>query len=758
MIDGIVARQDATSIAKLKKKPVEHETVPHDQVPEAVSAGWEVEKTNVRTTRLKRPKEADPGFEDRVWTLFYNMEFTHLSDAGGAFLRPDPRDRGGSMQRIPIVAVDEEVALAVMCSTTEEGVASSQPRRDIRDLERLKGGFSRATARALPAEHKRVPVLVAFVRGREVTDADVKYAGRRGVALIDENDLEYYEELVRHVGPAAKYQLLSDAIPGQSVPALRCSVPAVRVKLGKRLAYSFSVRPDYLLKIAYVSHRARRQSGGVGTYQRMVTKRRLNDIRKYISADGMFPTSIVVSLDYDSEPRFDVSHPDENGALGAKVRYGTLHLHPAYKSAWVIDGQHRLYAYSGHERSATDSLFVIAFYGLDASAQARLFIDINHKQKSVKSNLLHDLYADLHWQAEDEEKRVWAVVSRAVRELNGRASSPLHQRVLFEGSKGSATRCVSLRSIFESLNQPGVFLARGGTKRGLLWAPDSEAMLARTTLVTEAWLTMVRDRTADWWDLGKAEGGGLTMNDGITVCLGVLRSVFQHLESRESVDSSLTTERLVQKMRPFGEALGEYLGNLTQTERQAFRQGARGGQGQINTRRRCEDALRGRLGDFEPPGLLEWLSQEDSRRRDEAYAVIHRLELRIRRLVIEGLKSKFGSTGNRWWKEGVPLGIREEASKREEQSDEPDCGREAFLNLIDFQRIIKRTGNWEILQGDLSFGGQRGKDKGTKWLAKLNDIRKVVMHPAEGRTLSSEQLGFLRELEEWLLGRQVLRQ
>src|SRR5207244_12768367 len=133
--------------------------------------------------------------------------------------------------------------------------------------------------------------------------------------------------------------------------------------------------------------------------------------RKYIANDGIFPTNIVVNLD-SKRLRFERIQQEEqdNGVLG------WLEIRPAYKSAWIIDGQHRLFAYSGHERALKSRLAVLAFEGLAPSEQARLFIDINAKQKSVKQSLLQELYAELHWDADDDAIRVRAIISKAIQD------------------------------------------------------------------------------------------------------------------------------------------------------------------------------------------------------------------------------------------------------------------------------------------------------------------------------------------------------
>ena len=77
--------------------------------------------------------------------------------------------------------------------------------------------------------------------------------------------------------------------------------------MGGHNCYTFSVSPDYLLKISYVSHRLKGRASDVDTYQRMMAKSRLNKIRDYINQDGIFPTNIVINLEKGTV-NFDKAH------------------------------------------------------------------------------------------------------------------------------------------------------------------------------------------------------------------------------------------------------------------------------------------------------------------------------------------------------------------------------------------------------------------------------------------------------------------
>jgi DGQHR domain-containing protein len=75
------------------------------------------------------------------------------------------------------------------------------------------------------------------------------------------------------------------------------------------------------------------------TYQRMVKPTRLAAIGRYIDEGGTFPTNIVINFKRENL-RFDPREKFGDTATGI------LSLPGQYGSAWVVDGQHRLYGYA----------------------------------------------------------------------------------------------------------------------------------------------------------------------------------------------------------------------------------------------------------------------------------------------------------------------------------------------------------------------------------------------------------------------------
>ena len=111
--------------------------------------------------------------------------------------------------------------------------------------------------------------------------------------------------------------------------------------------------PHELLRVAYISHMGKTSNSDLETYQRMVKPARLKSIGAYIDEGGTFPTNIVINIKREGL-RFDVQERFGETATGM------LELPGQYGSAWVIDGQHRLYGYAYAGRDAEHDHSVVS--------------------------------------------------------------------------------------------------------------------------------------------------------------------------------------------------------------------------------------------------------------------------------------------------------------------------------------------------------------------------------------------------------------
>ncbi|HEU5407999.1 MAG TPA: DGQHR domain-containing protein, partial [Nitrospira sp.] len=647
--------------------------------------------------------------------------------------------------------IDDETAIAIECKSAEVRARRPQFQDELGKHSLIRQRFAQAIKDQFNANHKRQVALAMFMSNIVLSDNDRKRAQESNVILFDEQDLAYYEALVSHLGAAARYQFLADMLPGKAVPGLDITLPAIRARMGGYTCYTFAISPDYLLKISYVSHRAKGKASDVNTYQRMIQKSRLKQIRSYIEGNGIFPTNIVISL--DRKPNFARTEQEveqENGVMG------WLSLRCSYKSAWIIDGQHRLFAYSGYDRADKARLAVLAFENLPPSKQAELFIDINAEQRSVKQSLLQELYAELHWNATDPEIRLRAIVSKAIQYLDADPESPFYQRILTADARKDALRCISLTSVFRALETSDLYFApvkkAGIVEYGPLWGgDDNELTRKRTVYILKMWFDAIKSSALDWWQAGSSEGGGLAMNDGVIACIMVLRSVFQHLTSHGDRLVTLDDDDLFERLKPFAEALGSYLGSLSEQERKSFRD-LRGVQGQTTRMRRCQLALHDRIPFFSPPGLKDFIETEKAQTNAQAQAITERIEKELKQTILEVLKQEFGEDEERWWIAGVPQTMRVKVTERFERDDGQRGGKEHYFDLIDYRDIISQ--HWGLFGPILGFGkASSSKEKRTSWIKDVNEIRKIWAHASSGRSVSLEQLAQLEAYNNWLTQR-----
>jgi DNA sulfur modification protein DndB len=754
MLDNIHGRDSFRAVVRRKRRSYELQSVLRSQLDDALQRGWTVVAEGRQTVRIRRDKGPAALDRDRIWTALYAMDFSDLSGEGGARLSTTGSAGSPIDATLDLVAIDSEVALVVQCWTSDSGAQTAPLVTCIEELAMMRGALSREIRKLIGVDGKRTLVAAVYTGGNPVVDTDRIRATSSDVLLLDTIDVNYYAALTAHLGPAARYQFLSDLIPGRTIPGLAITVPAVRSKMGGRNCYTFSISPEYLLKISYVSHRAKGKPSDVDTYQRMVSKPRLKGIARYISEDGIFPTNIVVNIDRGKRGRglrFERAR-QEGKSDAASASVGWLTITPAYKSAWIIDGQHRLYAYSGHPMAARSVVSVLAFEDLPPSQQAQLFIDINAQQKNVRQGLLQELYAELHWDSEDALDRVSAVISKAIQTLGQQIDSPLCDRILLADTVRTSVRCISLTSMFSILEKTGFFFR--SVKRGVpvdagpLWTQNNDETLRRTVGVVKGWLQFVAAGASDWWSLGSDPGGGLAMNDGVAVCLSVLKSVFDHLESTGERLVELSTDEVIARVEPFGSELGAYFGAMTPEQRKSFRS-LRGIQGQTAGTRQAQAALRLRFPDFRPTGLDEYLETERARTNERGQASVRRIESVLQRLVMDELRDNFTSSPDEWWYEGVPEPVRKSAAERMESDKNQRGGREYYFNMIDYRLIA--LANWSIFHKLLGYGATGDKQKRTSWLVEVNGLRNKLAHASSGVSISQEQLSSLQEYERWLV-------
>ena len=191
------------------------------------------------------------------------------------------------------------------------------------------------------------------------------------------------------------------------------------------------------------------------TYQRIIKRTRLKAVSAFVEAGNYFPNSIIINIDAGSRGlRFDKA---AMGVEGTASRIGILHLPQTYRSAFVIDGQHRLYGYASTDLAKSETVPVVAFVNLDRSDQVRLFMDINENQRAVPKNLQNTLNASIDWDSPNLRKRDKALKLQIAQSLGERKQSPLTGRIVVGENTATKTRCITIEAVRVGLDRGNFF-------------------------------------------------------------------------------------------------------------------------------------------------------------------------------------------------------------------------------------------------------------------------------------------------------------
>lgn len=750
MLTNIKAIGNLSKLAREKSSPYLAKKIAAVELEEASAHGWEKVKTFANGShQINRPKPYGLAIADRVWHVLYKMKFLHMSAEGPAQLQPERRTPYRRNLDIDIVGIDKEVGVAVFLKTSPEiREADESFSQELALYAEAQSEFTHIVNNEFRSDDQRTKLkgaIVIFACNITVSEADRSFAKAKKIALFDEDDLVYYETLVDHLGTAARYQFLADVFDETEVPGLTIEVPAIHLKIGKFSYYSFAIQPEYLLKISYIAHRIRGEKANEEAYQRMVEKKRLTEMREYINRPAIFPTNIVISL--KKKPRFDEI------ALQVTQRqwgtFGKLTLKNTYKSAWIIDGQHRLYSYVDYEKDTSPLLSVIAFEELSPEMQAEFFIDINSKQHRVDQKLMSELYAQIHKDASDPAERMQALISQAISRLDEENNSPFYQRILKTEDKKNTKRCITWTSIFSDISD--AFLTH--PEKGILCVQgDDDATRERIVSIVKAWFTSIKKEVLNWWDAGSAKGsGGLAMNDSVSACFIVLRNVLQYLQARQNNLLTLDNQALIDLINPYASIVSTYLATFPREERQSFRDYSRGKQGQTKSARSMLLAIQKGGPDFVPPALKE---AEYGYANDRARALLGEIRGMLWEMTVLALQNEFGEAEVQWWNEGIPTITRHNVEQKWVGDNASLQDREKYLDFEDYMAIIRAR--WTLFKGPFGFDDvPRYSASSMGWLRKISDIQRSVN---QDKTVTLTQLDHLEQRSSWLrdsLSRQV---
>lgn len=454
--DKIVSSKELNSVRRLRGKTFVVSKQRASALKELIDEGWEKYKDykDLKYISVKRDKRFDEQFEDKIWMLLSSMGFTDMNSDRNFEMSYDYQNPHFT-QQIDVFAADEETILIVECKSAEK-IKEGNFKKMIEALHGQMDGLRKEALKKYPGRKvKFIWATQNFIMNK----ADLSKLKEWGIIHFSDSAINYYIELIKHLGSSAKYQLLGNLFANTEIRNMEERIPAIQGKMGDHTYYSFSIEPERLLKIGYVLHRNEANKNMMPTYQRIIKKNRLQQVRKFINDGGYFPNSLILSIDTNGRGlRFDqVSAKFENSI----AKLGVLYLPKKYRSAYIIDGQHRLYGYSDSKYMSNNSIPVVAFVDLAREEQIKLFMDINENQKAVPKTLRVTLNADMLWESSSYNEQRQALRSKIAQMLGEEETSPLLSRVVVGEDENSTTKCITVEAIQAALKKCQFFTVFG---------------------------------------------------------------------------------------------------------------------------------------------------------------------------------------------------------------------------------------------------------------------------------------------------------
>ncbi|UAY51282.1 DGQHR domain-containing protein [Ferruginibacter albus] len=748
LFNKLIMESDIAKAISIRKSDLYKESFPNNSpyIEERKKHGWEIDSILKTVTRLTKPKPNDVSFEDKTWTLFALLGFKIMNKDRHLHL-PYDKSNPSLTQQIDVFAKDDETVLLIECrSATSNKIGDFK--KELEAMKSKKQGLINSVRALFPNFSPKFKYILA-TRNLSISDADkARLLSIKGIHFSEEI-IDYYYSLFSQIGLSARYQLLGSLFAGEPIPDLDNIIPAIEGKMGGYTYYSFSIEPEKLLKIGYILHRNKANEDMMPTYQRIIKKARLKEIHNFIDEEkGFFPNSIIVNIlsDRNKNIKFERSSLQAPNSLS---RIGILHLPKKYQSAYIIDGQHRLYGYSNSMYKSSNTIPVVAFVDLEKTEQVKMFMQINENQKPVSKDLRNTLDSDLLWDSESFLDQMRALKSRIAITLGESRRSPLFGKI----SIGEDKKIISTQQISIALSKSD-FLGKVKKfeieKIGTFYAGDIEKAFTKITDLLIRTFDYIKNHLEELWE---KENNIIVLNKGIYGIILILNDIINYLFEEKVISDITSTKQVHEETQVYLNTLIHFFKDISE-EKENELKNAYGAGGDAKYWRTLQKAMKEIHSEINYEGLEEFLKKEDKENNEEAFKYIREIELYLKASVRERLETEFGKG---WFKKGVPIKIYTDATtiaaqkNREIENEEDEKDPWDCLHLINYRDIIVQ--NWQkIFEKNYTIPGEEkisgGKEAKTKWLVELNRIRNENDHTYY---VTSDELSFIEKIYDWLI-------
>lgn len=635
--------------------------------------------------------------------------------------------------QIDVVGGYEGTFLVFECKSAD------QPKRkkltqEINIFAGKKAEVEQAIREKFGSKYNEVKFILALEE-IDISEDDEKTALENNIFIWGSNYLKTGEELFSLIGPLACHYVLKElGISSKPIKdeegAADYKVPAFRIKVGDQQLYSFFITAEKLLNLVYVF---RLQPGNEDAYQRFISKKRIlgtkdeTGLTEFVNNGGFFKNSVVCS--FERQVNFE---PRSTGLLlqSTNIEFGILSIPKLYGTVWIIDGQHRIYGYADANPEIKKSpISVMAYQDIEKKQQARDFIDINQKQKSVDPSTLWDLLS------QTDPYSLQGAITKVARELNKKGifkGKILIPGQMYHGKKSLyplkiANICNSLydRRLLDFKGRDNLYKSTSDVTDNNRY-PDR--IIDYPVSVLDQYFSLLWDiaeETPEW------RKGFIIHNNGFNIFLRILAEVlkFQKGNWDKQAAKSLLDEPLKLYFQEKYEKIKE---TRIETSNEA-------------TRARVALEIIKHINQKEESFAHEFIEQTEKRERTafeklEPYQTLKELETSLRLFIEKQLEQL---TKN-WWKERIPSDVQDKAKENMAKNESPwpwvkteEKSPIFYINFPDYGKIIQRKDNWNNVFSKVF------KDSGVifSWLKELEDIRNKIAH---FRNISVEESTTLR--------------
>lgn len=718
-----------------RRKNFNEKIVSSDAVAKYIALGWQIDKNTKSKIKLKCEKEICERLKNKFWLFLFKLGYPELNENLDFSILADSKDEKAKRIPIDIFGKDDETIVIARCKASNQMVRKSL-QKELEDFSNQKKSVSEAIHKHYGPSFKPKIIWLFVTENIIWSKPDKERANNLHVRVITERELRYYVQIADHLGKAARYQFLAEFLRNQEIPGLKGKkVPAIRGKLGGKTFFTFVTTPRHLLKIAFVNHRSLNDPDGAPAYQRLVNRSRLRDISSFITSGGYFPTNLLIN--FATQVRFDKIHYDDI----ADVTYGQLYLPCTYRSAWIIDGQHRLYGFSpAEDRFLDQNIIIVAFERMSQAEEANLFVTINHEQKSVPKHLLDDLEGELKWGSLVPSERIGAISARLVNQLNSDIGGPFYNRITQQGMTSTNKACLTIPALKDALRRSCLigraFFNNANYELGALCGTTDGETLDRARSALTDFFGIIRNANLTEWENGRE--GHLCTNVATQAYVMLMGALIKYWESNTASDSKkMPVEDMIIEIEEYIEPVVEFLKNNTGIAiKNAFSVPFGAGGPPEYYFRLCR-FVRSKYSDFQPDGMEEWESEQSEERIQEADTRLKEIVTEMRHLIFGVFRKIYGEEKNAYWDKGVlDKNIKTEAYKRSLDYDVSErLPLEDYLEIIEMEKIIENKQNWVFFKDvfNIPEQGEKGLAKNLKWMDRINELRRISAHPAKER-------------------------